>query len=116
MESNMKSLSRLLTAFFLASGAATCAADLLNGKSALGPATANHLPPGYDIAVSQARLLYTTGELASGSFLPAADGAGSGVNSAPKTNGTPSSSGIDSRTLVHYLAWHEGVSACEFDI
>lgn len=112
----MKSLSRLLTAFFLASGAATCAADLLDAESALWPATANHLQPGDDRAVSQARLLYTTGELALGSFRPAVAGVDSSVDSTAKTNGTPSSSGTDSRTLAHYLAWHEGVTTCECDI
>ncbi len=83
--------------------------DLLDAESALWSATANRLQAGYDITVSQARLLHATGELASDSFRPAAAGA----DSAAKTGAVPSSSGIDSRTLAHYLAWHDGVSACE---
>lgn len=82
--------------------------DLLGAESALWSATASRLQAGYDITVSQARLLHATGELAPDSFRPADAGA--------KTGGKPSSSGIDSRTLAYYLAWHAGGAACDGDV
>ncbi len=48
--------------------------DLLGAETALWSASANRLQAGYDITVSQARLLRATGELAPGSFRPAAAG------------------------------------------
>ena len=78
--------------------------DLLGAESALWSATANRLQAGYDIAVSQARMLRATGELAPDSFRPADGGRKTGLQ--------PSSSGIGARTPAHYLAWHDGVAAC----
>lgn len=72
--------------------------DLLGAESALWSATANRLQAGYDITVSQARLLRVIGELAADSFRPADAGKKSAVEH--------SSSGIDPRTLAQYLAWH----------
>jgi outer membrane protein TolC len=82
--------------------------DLLGAESALGSATASRLQAGYDITVSQARLLHATGELTPDSFRHASAGG--------KTGGELSSSGIDPGTLVHYLAWHEGKTACECNL
>ena len=82
--------------------------DLLGAESALWSATANRLQAGYDIAVSQARMLRATGELAPDSFRPADGGRKTGLQ--------PSSSGIGARTPAHYLAWHGGVAACGIGI
>lgn len=82
--------------------------DLLGAESALWSATANRLQAGYDIAVSQARMLRATGELAPDSFRPADAGR--------KTGMQPPSSGIGARTPAHYLAWHDGVAACGIGI
>ncbi len=82
--------------------------DLLGAESALWSATASRLQAGYDITVSQARMLHATGELTPDSFRPA--------NANPKTGGELSSSGIDSDTLAYYLAWHDSVTACGGDI
>ncbi len=82
--------------------------DLLGAESALWSATASRLQAGYDITVSQARLLRATGELAPNSFRPAATGV--------KTGGAPPLSDIDSHTLAHYLAWHDAVTAGGRDI
>lgn len=48
--------------------------DLLGAESALWSATASRLQAGYDITVSQARLLRATGELAPDSFRPTTTG------------------------------------------
>lgn len=77
--------------------------DLLDAESALWSATASRLQAGYDITVSQARMLRVTGELTPNSFRPAAAGG--------KAGGEPSLSGIDSGTLAYYLAWHDDVAA-----
>lgn len=79
--------------------------DLLGAESALWSATASRLQAGYDITVSQARLLHATGELTPDSFRPVEDNT--------KTERTPRSSAIDSGRLAHYLAWHASVTACE---
>lgn len=71
--------------------------DLLGAESALWSATANRLQAGYDITVSQARLLRATGELAPDSFRPAATGA-------KRVSGGLSS--LDAHTLTQYLSWH----------
>lgn len=78
--------------------------DLLGAESALWSATASRLQAGYDITVSQARLLRATGELAPDSFRPAEAGS--------KTDVESSSSGIDSRRLARYLAWHYSEMMC----
>lgn len=72
--------------------------DLLGAESALWSATASRLQAGYDISVSQARLLRAIGELAPDSFRPPAAGKKSGAEH--------SSSGIDPHTLTQYLSWH----------
>lgn len=72
--------------------------DLLGAESALWAATASRLQAGYDISVSQARLLRAIGELAPDSFRPPAAGKKFGVEH--------SSSGIDPHTLTQYLSWH----------
>jgi len=82
--------------------------DLLGAESALWSATASRLQAGYDITVSQARLLHATGELAPDSFRPA--------DIAAKTNGKPFATGRDSATLARYLAWHDSVTACGVDL
>lgn len=82
--------------------------DLLGAESTLWSATASRLQAGYDITVSQARLLHATGELTPDSFRPADAGV--------KTGGNPPPSGTVSYTLAHYLAWHESVMACGGDI
>jgi outer membrane protein TolC len=82
--------------------------DLLGAETALWSATASRLQAGYDITVSQARLLHATGELAPNSFRPTAAGG--------KTNVESSSSNIDAGTLAHYLAWHDSITACGGEI
>jgi len=82
--------------------------DLLGAESALWAATANRLQAGYDITVSQARLLRATGDLTPDSFRPADAGAKTGTN--------PSSSGLGPDTLAQYLAWHHSVTACGDDL
>jgi len=72
--------------------------DLLGAESALWTATASRLQAGYDISVSQARLLRVIGELAPDSFKPAA--------AESKPGAEHSSSGVDSHTLTQYLSWH----------
>lgn len=79
--------------------------DLLGAESALWSATASRLQAGYDITVSQARLLRVIGELAADSFRPADVGKKSAVEH--------SSSGIDPRTLAQYLAWHRCGMSCD---
>ncbi|MCD6707357.1 MAG: TolC family protein [Thiobacillus sp.] len=79
--------------------------DLLGAESALWSATASRLQAGYDITVSQARLLRVIGELAADSFRPADTGKKSAVEH--------SSSGIDPRTLAQYLAWHHCGMSCD---
>lgn len=72
--------------------------DLLGAESALWSATASRLQAGYDITVSQARLLRAIGELAPDSFRPAvAD---------KKFGAEHSSSDVDSHTLTQYRSWH----------
>lgn len=78
--------------------------DLLGAESALWAATASRLQAGYDITVSQARLLRVTGELAPDSFRPSAVGKKSGAEHSP--------SGMDPRTLTQYLVWHRCSMAC----
>lgn len=78
--------------------------DLLGAESALWSATASRLQAGYDITVSQARLLRATGELAADSFRPSAAGKKSGAEH--------SSSGIDPHTLAQYLSWHRCAMTC----
>jgi outer membrane protein TolC len=78
--------------------------DLLGAESALWAATASRIQAGYDITVSQARLLHATGELAPDSFKP--------MDAGKKTVTGRSSSTIDPRTLAQYLAWHRGETAC----
>lgn len=53
--------------------------DLLGAEATLWSATANRLQAGYDITVSQARLLRVTGELAPDSFKPPDEGKASGA-------------------------------------
>lgn len=79
--------------------------DLLSAESALWSATASRLQAGYDITVSQARLLRVIGELAADSFRPADVGKKSAVEH--------SSSGIVPRTLAQYLAWHRWGMSCD---
>ncbi len=79
--------------------------DLLGAESALWSATASRLQAGYDITVSQARLLRVIGELAADSFRPTDVGKKSAVGH--------SSSGIDPRTLAQYLAWHHCGMSCD---
>lgn len=71
--------------------------DLLGAESALWSAKANRLQAGYDITVSQARLLRAIGELAPDSFRPAA--------TAEKRNAGGLSS-LDTQTLTQYITWH----------
>ena len=78
--------------------------DLLGAESALWAATASRLQAGYDISVSQARLLRVIGELAPDSFKPAA--------AESKPGAEHSSSGIDSHTLTQYLSWHRCDRTC----
>lgn len=78
--------------------------DLLGAESALWAATASRLQAGYDITVSQARLLRVIGELAVDSFRP--------VDADKKSGVQHSSSGIDLRTLPQYLAWHRSETVC----
>ncbi|MDO9386728.1 MAG: TolC family protein [Thiobacillus sp.] len=78
--------------------------DLLGAESALWSATASRLQAGYDITVSQARLLRVIGELAADSFRP--------VDVDKKSAVEHSSSGIDPRTLAQYLFWHRCSMAC----
>jgi len=78
--------------------------DLLGAESALWAATASRLQAGYDITVSQARLLRVIGELAPDSFRPAEAG--------KKTAVEHSFSGINPRTLAQYLAWHHCGMSC----
>lgn len=80
--------------------------DLLGAESALWSATASRLQAGYDITVSQARLLRASGELAPDSFRPPAARTDAGVNAGD----APSASATDSGTLAHDLAWHDSVS------
>lgn len=80
--------------------------DLLGAESSLWSATASRLQAGYDITVSQARLLRAIGELAPDSFRPAvADN---------KSGGEHSSSGIDSHTLTltQYPPWQRCGMTC----
>ncbi|MDA8127937.1 MAG: TolC family protein [Betaproteobacteria bacterium] len=70
--------------------------DLLGAESALWNATASRLQAGYDIVVSQARLLRATGELAPDSFRPVPPGADAGG----------SASGPSPDPAGQYLAWH----------
>jgi hypothetical protein len=78
--------------------------DLLGAESALWAATASRLQAGYDITVSQARLLRVTGELAPDSFRPPAVDKKSGAEYSP--------SGMDPRMLAQYLLWHRCSMAC----
>ncbi|MFA5371514.1 MAG: TolC family protein [Sideroxydans sp.] len=78
--------------------------DLLGAESALWSATASRLQAGYDVTVSQARLLRATGELAADSFRPAA--------TSKKSGAEHSSIGIDPHTLVQYLTWHRCGLTC----
>lgn len=71
--------------------------DLLGAEAALWSATANRLQAGYDITVSQARLLRAMGELAPDSFKSAAAGDVSAVVA----------------HLEQYLAWHRCGLACD---
>lgn len=78
--------------------------DLLGAESALWSAIASRLQAGYDITVSQARLLRAIGELAPDSFSPSA---------ADKKSGAEHSlSGIDPHTLTQYLSWHRCGMTC----
>lgn len=81
--------------------------DLLGAESALWAATASRLQAGYDITVNQARLLRATGELAPGSFRPAAAG--------KKSSGADTASSPATSTLGHYLAWHRCGMDCNDD-
>lgn len=81
--------------------------DLLGAESALWSATATRLQAGYDITVSQARMLRATGDLAPDSFRP--------VDAGKKASVEPSSSGIDSRTIAQYIAWHYSETTCGDD-
>lgn len=78
--------------------------DLLGAESALWAAIASRLQAGYDISVSQARLLRAIGELDPDSFRPPAAGKKSGAEH--------SLSGIDPHTLTQYLSWHCGGMDC----
>jgi outer membrane protein TolC len=78
--------------------------DLLGAESALWAATASRLQAGYDITVSEARLLRAIGELEPDSFKPADAG--------EKTGAGDSSSGIEAHTLAQYLAWHRCGMVC----
>ena len=72
--------------------------DLLGAESALWSAAASRLQAGYDIIVSQARLLHSVGELAPDSFKPAQqDGKAAADNAAP---------GSDLHAFAQYLSWH----------
>ncbi len=71
--------------------------DLLDAESALWSATANRLQAGYDITVSQARLLRAVGEIAPDSFRPV--GAGGKQDSG-------GISSLDAHHLTQYLSWH----------
>lgn len=78
--------------------------DLLGAESTLWSATASRLQAGYDITVSEARLLRAIGELGPDSFKPADAG--------EKTGEGVSSSGIEAHTLAQYLAWHRCGMVC----
>lgn len=78
--------------------------DLLGAESALWSATASRLQAGYDIAVSQARLLRVIGELVPDSFRPS--------SASKKPGAEHSSSGVDPRTLAQYLSWHRCGMIC----
>lgn len=78
--------------------------DLLGAESALWSATASRLQAGYDITMSQARLLRAIGELAPDSFRPSAMDKKSGAEH--------SSPGIDPHTLAQYLSWHRCGMTC----
>ncbi len=78
--------------------------DLLGAESTLWSATANRLQAGYDITVSQARLLRATGELAPDSFKPPAEG--------KPPVAAPSSSATEPQKLSTYLAWHRCGTRC----
>ncbi|BAN35261.1 hypothetical protein SCD_n01438 [Sulfuricella denitrificans skB26] len=78
--------------------------DLLGAESALWSATASRLQAGYDIAVSQARLLRVIGELVPDSFRPSA--------ASKKSGAEHSLSGIDPFTFAQYLSWHRCGMTC----
>lgn len=78
--------------------------DLLGAESTLWSATASRLQAGYDITVSEARLLRAIGELGPGSFKPADAG--------EKTGAGDSSPGIEVHRLAQYLAWHRCGMVC----
>ena len=73
--------------------------DLLSAESALWSATASRLQAGYDITLSQARLLRTLGKLATDSFKPALPDSKKDAADRPVSGRTQSD-------LTHYLAWH----------
>ncbi len=73
--------------------------DLLSAESALWSATASRLQAGYDITVSQARLLRMTGGLAADSFKPALPDSNKDAAALPVPGNAQSE-------LAHYLAWH----------
>lgn len=79
--------------------------DLLGAESTLWSATASRLQAGYDITVSQARLLRAIGELAPDSFRPAV--------AEKKFGAKHSSSDVDSHTLTEYLSWHGCGMTCD---
>lgn len=72
--------------------------DLLGAESALWSATASRLQAGYDITVSQARLLRAIGELAPDSFRSTV--------AEKKLGAEHSSLAVDSHTLTQYFSWH----------
>ena len=72
--------------------------DLLGAESALWSAAASRLQAGYDIIVSQARLLRSIGELAPDSFRP--------VQQGRKVDADKAAPGSDRNVLAQYLAWH----------
>ncbi|NDP39997.1 MAG: TolC family protein [Rhodoferax sp.] len=78
--------------------------DLLGAESAHWSTTASRLQAGYDITVSQARLLRAIGELAPDSFRPAVGDKKSGAEH--------SSSDVDSYILTQYLSWHGCGTTC----
>ncbi|MBA3058269.1 MAG: TolC family protein [Gammaproteobacteria bacterium] len=79
--------------------------DLLGAESAHWSATASRLQAGYDITVSQARLLRVIGELGPDSFRPAVADKKSGAEH--------SSSDIEMHTLAKYLSWHRCGMTCD---
>lgn len=81
--------------------------DLLSAESVLWASTANHLQAGYDITVSQARLLRATGELAPDTFKPDAP-------ITKETSPIPTSSG-EKLAMAQYLSWHQGIETCRSD-